>query len=53
MAWNCRGFTADKGEVLLLALLAHALRHAIVLLVESHRFMARDALGGFAVLEST
>ena len=44
---------ADKSEALLLALLLHALWPAIVVLVESHRFLARHALGGFAVLDST
>ena len=42
---------ADKGEALLLALSSCMLRPAVVLLVESHWFIARDALGGFAVLE--
>ena len=53
MAWNCRVFMADKREALLLALSSRALRPAIVVLVESHLFLGRDALGGFAVLELT
>ena len=44
---------ADKGEMLLLALSSCMMQPAIVVLVESHRFLARDALGGWAVLEST
>ena len=42
---------ADKGEALLLALLSCALQPAVVVLVESHWFIAKDALGGFAVLQ--
>ena len=52
LAWNCRGFTADKGEALLLALSSRMLRAAAVMPVESHQFLARDVLGGFVVLES-
>ena len=39
--------------MLLKALLLCVLRPAIVVLVESHQFLARDALDGFMVLEST
>ena len=48
-----QGFMADKGEALLLAVSSRVLQPAIVVLMESHWFIAKDALGGFAVLEST
>ena len=42
---------AYKDEALLLALSLPMLQPAVVVLMESHRFIARDALGGFVVLE--
>ena len=48
-SWNCGGFTAAKGTCLLDTLAARALHPAVVVVVETHRFLPLDSLPGFTV----